>query len=102
MNVMIYNRPLIEEVKRCDVYNVHDPRICIYCCMAPSTAVLLKIKQVLCCLKIHWIVKKERTEFGGEENSHDGDFLWNGEISFISIPLCKTWLIIQITLKNYS
>lgn len=53
MNVMIYNRPLIEEVKRCDVYNVHDPRICIYCCMALSTAVLLKIKQVLCCLKIH-------------------------------------------------
>lgn len=52
--------------------------------MALSTAVLLKIKQLLCCLKPHWTVKKERTESGREENSYDGDFLWNGEISFFS------------------
>lgn len=86
---MIYNRSLIQQVKRCDaVYNVHVPFICIvYCCMALSTAVLLKIIQVLFCLKLHWIVKKERTEFGGEENSHDGNFLWNGEISLPLINL---------------
>lgn len=41
---------------------------------------LLKINQILCGLKLHRTVQKERAEFGGEENSHDGDFLWNGEI----------------------
>lgn len=32
-------------------------------------------------ITIYFIVKEEGTEFGGEENSDDGDFLWNGEFS---------------------
>ena len=29
----------------------------------------------LCYIKLSVTVKEERTKFGGEENSHDGDFL---------------------------
>lgn len=48
---------------------------------------LLKLNQILCGLKLHRAVQKERAEFRGEENSHDGDFLRNGEIIVFFTPL---------------
>lgn len=49
-------------------------------------AAVTEMSRNLWYIKLYFIVKEERTEFGGEEDSHDGDFLWNGEFSLCRWP----------------